>query len=120
MDWLPHRVLLWTSEQVGVLEFPTAPSGEEVIESLPELQWVLKRRVNLEQGFWVFHGSHAVCRDDTQVFLLELDPHGTTQLVPLIQVKKHSSVMYSEETGALYYLDRSSGALRSIQLLPAR
>ncbi len=121
VDWLPpNQLLLWTREQLGVLEFPEAPAGEEVTESLPELQWVLKRRVNLEQAFWVFHGSHVVFRDDTQVFLLELDPDGIAQPALLLHVKKQSAVMYSDETGALYYLDRSTGELRTIQLIPAR
>lgn len=65
--------------------------------------------------------AHVTVSESPSLLLRVGAPTGERLLwIDRLQVKKHSSVMYSEETGALYYLDRSSGALRSVQLLPAR
>ncbi|MBI4372626.1 MAG: hypothetical protein HY585_02730, partial [Candidatus Omnitrophica bacterium] len=68
----------------------------------------------------VYEGSHILFRDKNKVFSLELETYGKPHLYELMEVKPKSSVFYSEEAGKLYYLDRLSGRISFLEVLPRR
>lgn len=115
------RVLIWKKNALGILDFSREreeQSGE--FESGPKLAWVFKQGGRIEQAFWVYEGSHILFRDRDKVFLLELETYEKPHLNYLAQVKEKSSVVYSEDSGKLYYLDRETGHLVSMEVLPRR
>ena len=114
------RVLLWQKDRLGILDFSNGLSAEELLETPPQLQWVFQQGVDIEQVFWVYGGSHVLFRDEDRVLLLELETSGKPHLCEVIQVKRKSSVFYSDDSGKLYYLDRSTGTPSSIEILPKR
>ena len=72
----------------------------------------------IEQAFWVFEGSHILFRDGDRVWLVELETYGTPHLAELLRVKRGSDVAYDESTGRLLYLDRDTGFLTSLDVVP--
>lgn len=115
-----RRLLLWTSKKVGVLEFSEKSGEKEIFEKGPELRWIFEGGRQIEQAFWVYEGSHTVFRDGDRVFLLEREDSGEGSALPLVHVREGSSIYFSEESGQLYYLERPSGRLASIEILPSR
>jgi len=115
-----EQVLLWQKNKLGILDFSREPKKDEVFEKGPKLVWIYKQAEKIEQAFWVFGGSHILFRDDDKVYLIELETYGKPILRRLLQVKKKSSVFYSEESGKLYYLESATGHLSSVEILPRR
>ncbi len=116
-----QKVLIWGEERIGVLDFSKEERGDEkMFERGPELFWVFKKGVKIEQAFWVYEGSHILFRDEDMVYLLELETYGKPHLYELTRVRKKSSIFYAEDSGKLYYLDPESAALSTIEILPRR
>ncbi len=118
----PHseRLVLWEKRQLGLVDFSKIPKDEKVFENGPRLFWIFKRGEKIKQAFWVYEGAHILFRDADKVFLLELETYGKPHLNFLVQVKKKSSVFYSDSLGKLYYLEGSTDKLCSIEVLPKR
>ena len=115
-----EKVLVWTDDKIGVLDFSKEHEDEKVFERGPKLFWVFKKGKKIEQAFWVYEGSHVLFRDDRTVYLLELETYDKPHLYELTKVRKKSSVFYSEDSGKLYYLDPEAEALSSLEILPRR
>ena len=108
------RLLIWQAERLGVLDLAAWRTSPERLAPV----WVFQDGHNIQQAFWAHDGSHVVFRDDDRVRLLELGTPGEPALEELVQVKRHSAILYNDAWGRLYYLDRTTGDLRAIQLLP--
>ena len=106
-----ERLLLWRKDRIGVLDL--SPAASDV-----SLQWVFHDGRDIEQAFWVYHGSHVLFRDHDAIALLELEPSPGPAPYPLLQVRPGSSVAYSEALGTLYYLDRTTDRFSSLEILP--
>ncbi len=120
-DWHPHRAaLIWRKDRLGVLEFARESAGEELVGPVPEFHWLFTRGNDIEQAFWVHEGTHVIFRDGDRVFLLERETDGQPRPIELLQIRGGSSVMYADESGKLYYLDRATGRPSAIEILPRR
>ena len=117
-DVQQERVLLWRNDRLGVLEFPRSASSERVFELGPKLRWVYEQGKNISQAFWVSEGSHILFHDQDRLMLLEAGSIESPQVSEIMQVKKNSAVAYMEDAGKAYYLDPTSGALNSIEMIP--
>ncbi len=115
-----ERLLFWTGHEIGVLDFSEAEEDEEIFERGPRRVWVFREGKKIEQAFWVYEGSHVLFRDENEVFLLELETYEKPHVHSLLEVKKGSSVFYSEAAGKLYYLENAAARLASLELLPRR
>lgn len=115
-----NKVLVWTENKIGVLDFSKEHEGERVFERGPELFWVFKKGKNIEQAFWVYEGSHILFRDGANVYLFELETYGKPHVYDLTKVKEGDSVFYSEDSGELYYLVPETKALAGLEILPRR
>jgi hypothetical protein len=115
------RLLVRRERDLSVIDFSKedrAGREERIFERGPEVTRVFEKGERIEQAFWMFEGSHILFRDQSRVFLLEFETHGKPLLTQVTDVKKRSSVFYSEESGRLYYLDPASESLMSLELLP--
>ena len=102
------RLLFWQKDKIDILDF----------SEKPQLVWVLRRGESIEEVFWVYEGSHILFRDQGKVFLVALETHGKPHLHFLFEVKGDSPIVYSEESGKVYYLDKAKARLTSVEILP--
>ena len=118
-DYYPQleRVLVWTRDSIGILDFSTEKTGNAEFEKGPALMWVYTRGKNIEQAFWAYGTSHILFRDGDEIFLLTLDTYGEFKLDQVFKVKK-SDILYSDKNGKMYFLSRADGELLSTEIVP--
>tara|TARA_B100000315_G_C14581017_1_gene590462 strand:+ start:1102 stop:2466 length:1365 start_codon:yes stop_codon:yes gene_type:complete len=114
-DYQLRRILLWQDDKVGIIDLGAERLG---VSQTPKVIWVFKGANKIEQAFFVYQGSHIIIRDDNEVFLFELNYASLERLNPIVRVKEGSSILYSEETGLLYYLDPMTNKLISYPIIP--
>lgn len=114
-----QRLLVWRKDRLGVLDLASAEAGE-ALPRQPELRWVFEKGRDIEQAFWVYEGSHILLQDNGVVALLASEPEGEPAVRELLRVRSGHSVFYADESGLLYYLDRTTGRLSSLEILPGR
>lgn len=119
-DSQKNRLLIWTEEAIGVIDFNRPKTGEAIFETGASIVWVYQHGNNIEQAFSVFDGFHILFRDKSELFLLELETYGKPYLSKILTVKEKSSVDYDEASGKLYYLEPSTGSLSSLEILPRK
>lgn len=119
-DVARERALVWRRDALGVLDVAALRRSDEEPPEPPPLQWVFLDGRDIQQAFWVFQRSHALIRDRDAVFLFELDAPAPRAVQRLVQVRPRSSVVYVEDTGRLYFLDRETGGLCALPLVPKR
>jgi len=122
LTWNPHheRLLLWQSDRVGVVDLSTDLIKGLTADIEPTVRWVFTQGKHLEQACWVAEGSHVVFRDQNHVFLLQLEPNGPSSISSLVEVKHNSDIAYVDDSGMLYYLERSTGTALALPLFPKR
>ena len=119
LDARRQRLLVWRRDRVGVMDLAPADAGNGSLHP-PELRWVFEEGRDIEQAFWVYDGSQALLQDHGVVTLLAWEPDGEPMVHELLRVKPGRSVHYTDESGRLYYLDRATGRLCALDILPRR
>lgn len=106
------RAACWQQDRVGVVE----PGGPATIA------WLPYQGRSITQVFWVYKGSHLLLHDGDTLVLLEWEEAGAPVARPLssLALKPQRAVLYVEATGTCYFLDRASGFLCAVTLVPAR
>lgn len=113
------RLLVWTKEAIGVVDFAKQKiDPNQIFDAGAQLTWIYQKGQKIEQAFWVFDGSHILFRDKNEIYLLELETYGKPHLYELMNVKDKSSIYYHEDSGQLYYLEGTAGHLAVLELLP--
>ncbi len=113
-----ERLLIWQKGRIGVLDFARAPDDPKIFERGPTLTWVYQHGRDLQQAFWVADGSHILFRDRQDLFLLDVDTLGLPPPQHLFEVRGAGGMVYAERSGTIYYLDRPSGRLCAVALVP--
>lgn len=101
------KILLWRNDRLGILD-------------LAGVEWIFKRGKRISQAFWVHEGSHVLFRDDGRLTLIELGNGAGPVFHDLFEVRRGSSIVYEEGSGALYYLEKTTGHLCVTMLLPRK
>ena len=115
-----QKLLVYTKEKIGILDFSRQVEDVKVFEKGPPMSWVYAQGESIHAAYWVYDGEHVLFQDGDQISLLEFVPTSGYILTPLIEVKKGSAVMYEDLFGKLYYLNRQSGQLESLEIIPRR
>ena len=110
------RLLLWTNHQIGVIDF-TKEKGNTLFEQGPPLAWLMTNGNDIQQAFWVNETSQILYRDADKVLLLETDTLEKPISYEIINVKPEGAIEYSDTLGTLFYLDKETGCLSSIEIL---
>ena len=110
------HLLIWSNHQIGVIDF-TKEKENILFEQGPPLGWSITNGHDIQQAFWVNEASQILYRDEDKIFLLEADSLGESLPVEIIGVRPGSAVEYSESLGTLFYLDKKTGYLSSIEIL---
>jgi hypothetical protein len=123
------KVLVWQQNNIGIADFTTARIekvsirrgstfyGFQDIEHGTTSYFLYREGKNISQGFWVYDGSHVILRDVDTIYLVELQTEGEFIAEEILEVKRNTSVHYSEDSGKIYYLEPESGKLYSLKLL---
>jgi hypothetical protein len=116
MAWEPRRrrLAIWQRDRIGLL---TAPEGSEL---LPSIHWIYEKAERISQAYWAHEGSHLVLHDGDRVSLLELDRLSAPVMHDLFSVRPGSPVAYDDESGLLFYVEPTGGALTATALIPRR
>lgn len=115
-----NRLLLWKKDALGILDFSAEKTGNVAFQKGARLYWLFKGARAINQVFWAYDYSHVVFKEADQVYILELVSQGPIKMDKVVRVKKGSSIYYSEESGILYYLEKTKGAFSSIQIISAK
>ena len=111
------RVLFHQNDRVGIIDFLRETTGSAAFEMGPKVSWVFTGGKDIRQVFWAYDASHVIFLDGNTVFLLNTSPHGSLRPIDLFEVKKGSSIFYSDVTGYLYYIDGKSKEMVSTDIL---
>ncbi|MGB2599639.1 MAG: PEGA domain-containing protein [Candidatus Omnitrophota bacterium] len=113
-----HRVLIWEKDRIGILDFETEETGAVDFEKGPTLTWIYDKGKDIRQAFLAYDASHVLFLDSDSVFLIEIEEFGEFKINEVFRVKEKSAIFYSESTGKMYFLDRDSGELLSVTIVP--
>ncbi|MFQ5953176.1 MAG: PEGA domain-containing protein [Candidatus Omnitrophota bacterium] len=113
-----ERVLIWSKDRIGVLDFSAEKTGNVGFEKGPALAWVYTQGKDIGQASWVYEASHILFRDSSNISLIEIEGYGEFKIDPVFKVNEKSSVFYSDKTGEMYFSDATSGELFSVVIMP--
>jgi hypothetical protein len=99
------RLLVWQDGRVGVVDLAGGATAGGNAESSLRVDWVATQGARVEQAFFVLEGTHVLYRESRRVFLVGPDREGERKTVPVSEVLPGTSVFYSDEDGALYFID---------------
>ena len=114
-----NRVLVWMKNKIGILDFTTEETENVVFEKGPTLSWIYTGGQDISSAFWAYDGSHVVLMDEGNVVLVEPETHGVSHVDQVVSIGKGTGICYSEDTGKLYYIEKSTGKLSSIAIVPS-
>jgi len=109
-----RRLLFWQNEKFGMIDMGKEEFGFK--EAL-RVMWLFQGGKELDQLFWVYDGSHVLCKDEDRVFLFEVNSRGLTRIFTVVMTESLTSIYYSEEAGMLYYLEPKTGNLLSTKII---
>ena len=112
-----RRLLLWTNEKIGILNFSKF-SFDFTPMTEPMISWLTLDGKSIQKAFWVNNGSQILYQDNNKLFLLESEDFDRPMKYEIITVKKDSRIFYSDEIGVVFYLEQGSGHLSLIEILP--
>ena len=118
-DEASQRLLVWTDHNLGVIDF-SLNNQKQDLKPTPKVIWLLNGAKEIQQAFWVNRASYFVLRDQDKIVLGETEKFNAPVAQELFKVKKNSSVVYSEITGKLYYLDPQNHNLYAQTIVPVQ
>ncbi|MFA6600749.1 MAG: PEGA domain-containing protein [Candidatus Omnitrophota bacterium] len=113
-----EKVVFWTRERIGVLDFSKARTRKRFFETGPRVEWIFEAGKQIRRVFWVNEGSHVLYDDEGALWLREAVQTAGAAAERLASVKADASVAYMEETGDIFFLHPKTGALETLGLLP--
>ena len=113
-----QKVLILKKDRVGILDFSKDNTGDVAFEQGPALTWVCPSGKDNKQAFWVYKGSHVLVQDGNKVMLHEIEDYGEVKVNELFEVKANTDMYYSDDSGKLYFVDKGTSRLKSVDIIP--
>ncbi len=109
-DARTQKTLVWRDDLLGIVDGQSAGPRK--------IRWVATG-VKISQAFWLHEGAYILFRDGVKVYLLDLS-FGDEQAPPekILEVKRGSSIFYSEKAGTLYFLEKNTGRFSAMEIVP--
>jgi len=121
VDYLPDddfkMALIWTSKEIGLLNFEKRVLAGALFERGAEVDWFFHQGTDIRQVFFAHDTSHVIFSDGETVFLSEIDGKGKRP-VKITEILRGSRLFYSEKKGSLYYLDPETRHFMLLEILP--
>ena len=118
VDPTRQHVLTWQRDQLGLLDLTRELRAENATAPTLQMRWIALPHRRIEQACWVYNASHVLLRDQDAVWLLDLEDPQQAPPRHLVDLAPGSAVLYTEESGALYYLDRATSHLWMLEVIP--
>ncbi len=109
-----RTLMYWTSSSVMLADIDETMTAN--INALA-VKTIFGEGQDIKQCFWSGDAFHIVCNDNDRVYLIETEPQGSDHNEFITQIRKGSSIFFSNEAGDLYFLDEQGG-FQKIQLIP--
>jgi|GEM_PF-5559029 len=113
-----HKTVIWTKNAIGLVEKIKPKKELGVLQGSWSVQWVFKQGQRISQAFWAHDGACILFQDQSKVLMLELETFGAPATYELLETKYQSHIFYSDESGEVFYLDKKSGNLMSLEVIP--
>lgn len=120
LDSVTRRLIFWQKNKVGILDFSKEKTDKDIFEKAPMRAFIVEDGRNVRQAFWVYKGSHVIFLDEEKVYLAQAQEEAGANARYLLEARNRSQIFYSEEAGKLYFLDRASGNLCSLEIIPEK
>lgn len=114
------RLLIWGKDKIGIADFAAFSREEDFSEIYATAAWVYEDGRNIRQCFWAHDASCVLFLDSDDVFLLEPLPDNGVHVSYVATIKKDSRVGFEEESARMFFLERGTGYLSSIDIMPRR
>jgi hypothetical protein len=111
----PLRLLLWQDRRLGILWLEGGKPPEH--SQGGRLEWIPVQAIEVEQAFFVLEGTHLLYRDGGKVVVVAPERDGQRKTFLVAEVRDGTSVYYSDRDGKLYYIDKQSGRLSSLEIV---
>ena len=112
-----NMLLFWTKHSLSVADFSVGGDNVLFHENF-KIETVYQNSKEIKQGLWADENSHILCNDDSSIFLIELHPQVSAHVEHVVNVKKNTQVFYDAEEKSLFYLDKDTGVLTRIEIIP--
>jgi hypothetical protein len=106
----------WTATSIGEVDFARS-FDRTIFHEMFRFQTVYQGGKDIRQVFWAYKGSHILFNDNDDIYLLELQPQPPHRVEHITRVLHGTSIYYDSDEKTLYYLDRTSGQLKQLQLI---
>lgn len=114
-DAKARKVLVWTKNTLAVIQFPET----ETEKSIPiQPRTVYGSGDDIRRAWWAHSGSHVVFQDGQSVYLKNTESFSDQPAEEILQTKGRSLAHYSEDSGEVFYLDRNTGNLMALEVIP--
>lgn len=114
------KILIWRGGRIGILDFSQEPEAGEDNQETARIDWVYTKGRRIRQAFWVHDGSQVLFLDEDKAFLLETGLYAGASPSQLFEVQRGSPVLYKENTGTVYYLEKTSGRFCEADVIPQK
>lgn len=119
-DSVTKRLVFWQKNKAGIIDFSKEKTGKDIFEKAPTQNLIVEDGSNIKQVFWVYKGSHIIFLDEDKVYLAQAQEKAGADPRYLLESGDRSQIFYSEESGKLYFLNKFSGNLCSVEIIPER
>lgn len=113
-----RKAVIWTKDAIGLIEFPKEKKEQGSFRKHVKVDWILRQAQSIQRVFWAHDGAYLIFQDQNKVLILELETFGSPSLHELLETKRDSQVFYSDDSGELFYLDKKTGNLMSLEVIP--
>ena len=117
-DKKSHKVVVWKKDALGIVEFFKEKKQAGGYVQRAKVEWVLKHAENIQRAFWAHDSAYIVFQDKNRVYLLELETFGSPAVFEILETKAPNQIFYTDDLGELFYLDKKTGDLMSLELIP--
>lgn len=115
-DKARRQLLIWTDKDIGILDYRKAPEENDLIKE-PPLTWLKLKQKNIAHAEWINDGEQILWQTDRAVYLTDTMSLGQPRVEKIADIAKNSRIDYSEDSGALFYLD-DKRRLTAVKILP--
>ena len=113
-----QKLLYWTETAVGSAEWISHKPAMGTSELEIKKKTLFEGGRRIQTAFWAHDGAYVVYQDQNKVYLLEPQAFADPLVYELFEVKNGSQAFYSDDSGEVFYLDKNTGHLMSLELIP--
>lgn len=113
-----RRALFWKDHAIGVVHFIDFKNEQGKRDAEINIQWIHQSGKKILRAYFAHDGAYTLFQDQNKVYLAELETFGLPVTVEVLEAQGDTEVYYTDELGQLFYLDKKTGYLMSLEIIP--